>query len=98
MDYINLAARLLHAAPTNCGDPLPDWKELERIGDLMRDAAVMLRRIGDERKAMAEQVEATRLPPVVKRGATHGKGPCPGKSLAKPDLTAGKTATPDDAR
>lgn len=40
---IRIAADLVRSAPENCGDPLPDWSELERIGRLMRDAAVLIR-------------------------------------------------------
>jgi len=57
-DYIELAARLVRTAPVgNVGDPLPTWVELERLGDLMRDAAVALRRQGDELKNLRKLVE-----------------------------------------
>lgn len=56
--YITMAAKLVRAAPYgDTGDGAPTCVELERIGDLMRDAAIMLRATGDRERLLRKLVE-----------------------------------------
>jgi hypothetical protein len=57
-DYMNTAAKLVRSAPSNVGDPLPSWTQLEKLGDLMRDAGLMLRQMGERAEAGKQLAEA----------------------------------------
>ncbi len=49
-EAIKLAARLVRNAPDIDGNPKPTWLELNRLAELMKDGAMMIRKLIDERK------------------------------------------------